>query len=104
MITVDWHAVLMGFSVGLPVSALFFVGLAWGMKRALASDRAGLWLMASSFCRISILLAVGFALTASYESNWTIAGYAVAFFLVRLGAVFWARVSKVPGTATQESA
>ncbi|SOB77104.1 F1/F0 ATPase, subunit 2 [Marinobacter sp. LV10R510-11A] len=104
MITVDWQAVLLGVSVGLPFSALFFAGLAWGMRRALGSDRPGLWLMASSFCRIAVLLAVGFWVTASAGSNWAVAGYGLAFFLARLIAVLWARVSKTPATAKQEGA
>ncbi|WP_239985829.1 ATP synthase subunit I [Marinobacter salexigens] len=104
MITVDWQAVLLGFSFGLPVSALFFIGLAWGMRRALGSDRPGLWLMTSSFCRIGILLGVGFLVTAYAGSNWAIAGYALAFFLARLAAVLWARVGKAPITSVQESA
>ncbi len=99
MITVDWQAVLVGLSFGLPVSALFFAGLAWGMRRALNSGRPALWLMTSSFCRIAILLAIGFQVTASAGSNWAIAGYALAFFLARLIAVLWARVSKAPTTA-----
>lgn len=104
MITVDWYAVLLGFSFGLPVSGLFFIGLAWGMRRALGSDRPGLWLMTSSFCRIAVLLAVGFLVTAWAGSNWAIAGYALAFFLARLIAVLWARVTKTPTIATQEGA
>jgi len=104
VITVDWQAVLLGVSVGLPFSALFFAGLAWGMRRALGSDRPGLWLMASSFCRIAVLLAVGFWVTASAGSNWAVAGYGLAFFLARLIAVLWARVSKTPATAKQEGA
>tara|TARA_R110000824_G_scaffold6496_1_gene29938 strand:- start:4194 stop:4508 length:315 start_codon:yes stop_codon:yes gene_type:complete len=104
VITVDWHAVLLGFSFGLPVSALFFAGLAWGLRRALGSDQPGLWLMASSLCRIAILLAVGFLVTASTGSSWTVAGYALAFFLARLMTMLWARVTNVPATATQGGA
>ncbi|WP_252737759.1 MULTISPECIES: ATP synthase subunit I [Marinobacter] len=104
MIIVDWPAVLLGFSFGLPFSALFFIGLAWGMRRALSSDQPGLWLMASSFCRIAVLLSVGFLVTAYAGSNWAIAGYGLAFFLTRLVAVLWARINKAPATATQEGA
>lgn len=104
MITVDWQAVLLGFSVGLPLSALFFIGLAWGMRRALGSDRPGLWLMASSFCRIAVLLGLGVLVTAYAGSNWAIAGYTLAFFLARIVAVLWARVGKAHTTATQEGA
>lgn len=102
MITVDWHAVLLGLAVGVPASALFFVGLAWGMQRALGSERPGIWLMISAFGRIAALLAVGFSVTAVAGSNWTVAGYALAFFLARLIAVLWARISRPATTAGQE--
>jgi hypothetical protein len=69
------------------------------MRRALSSDQPGLWLIASSFCRIAVLLGVGFLITAFAGSNWAIAGYALAFFLARLVAVLWARTSKAPTTA-----
>ncbi len=102
MITVDWHAALLGLSVGVPVSALFFAGLAWGMQRALSSGKPGLWLMVSSFSRIAVLLAVGFWVTSTTESNWAVAGYALAFFLARLVAVLWARTDRAAATTGQE--
>jgi F1F0 ATPase subunit 2 len=102
VITVDWQAVLLGFSVGLPIGALFFLGLAWGMRRALTSHRPGLWLIVSAFCRIAVLLAVGFWVIATAESNWAVAGYTLAFFLARLIAVLWARVGKKSAITRQE--
>jgi len=102
VITVDWHAVLLGLSVGAPVSALFFAGLAWGMRHALGSESPTTWLMMSAFVRIAILLAVGFWITATAGSNWAIAGYALAFFLIRLTAVLWARTSRSTVTTEQE--
>ncbi|MDO6443283.1 MULTISPECIES: ATP synthase subunit I [unclassified Marinobacter] len=103
MITVDWHAVLLGFSVGAPVSALFFAGLAWGMRHALNSGSPATWLMISAFGRIAMLLALGFWITAMAGSNWAIAGYALAFFLIRLIAVLWARTGRSSVTTEQES-
>ncbi|WP_261977537.1 ATP synthase subunit I [Marinobacter sp. F3R11] len=102
MISVDWHAALLGLSVGVPVSALFFAGLAWGMQRALGSSRPALWLMVSSFSRIAILLAVGFWVTFIAGSNWAVAGYALAFFMARLVAILWARMGKASATTGQE--
>ncbi|WP_417543336.1 ATP synthase subunit I [Marinobacter sp.] len=102
MITVDWHAALLGLSVGVPVSALFFAGLAWGMQRALGSKRPGLWLMISAFSRIAVLLAVGFWVISTAGSNWAVAGYALAFFLARLMAILWARTGKTSATTGQE--
>lgn len=99
---VNWQAVLLGFSFGLPVSVLFFVGLAWGMRQALGSYRPGLWLMASSLCRIAVLLAVGFWVTSTAGSSWAVVGYVLAFFLTRLIAMFWAREGRTSVAVVKE--
>lgn len=101
---VDWGAMLLGFSFGVPVSVLFFVGLAWGMRLALRSTRPGAWLLLSFMCRIAVLLTVGFWLTATGDNAWPLAGYALAFFLVRLVAVLWARTARIPAITKQEGA
>lgn len=101
---VDWQAVLLGFSFGAPVSVLFFSGLAWGMQLALRSDRPGVLLLLSSLCRVAVLLAVGFWVTASCDNAWPLAGYALAFFLVRLVAVRWARPTRVTAISEQGGA
>ena len=101
---VDWEAVLLGFSFGVPVSVLFFAGLAWGMRLALRSARPGVLLLLSSLCRIAMLLAVGFWVTASGDNAWPLAGYALAFFLVRLVAVLWAQPARIPAIPEQEGA
>ena len=93
---VDWPAVLLGFSIGVPVSVLFFVGLAWGMRLALRSAQPGVLLLLSSLCRIAVLLAVGFWVKTFGDSAWPVAGYALAFFLVRLVVVRYARPTRIP--------
>lgn len=100
---VDWDAVLLGFSCGVPVSVLFFVGLAWGMRLALRSARPGVLLVLSFACRVTVLLAVGFWLTAARVDAWPLAGYVLAFLLVRLTIVLWVRVARIPAIPGQES-
>ena len=91
MIAVHWDAVLLGLSLGLTVSVLFFAGLAWGMRVALRSTRAGAVLLLSAMCRIAVLLSTGYWVAASTGNAWSLAGYAIAFFLVRLLVVLSAR-------------
>lgn len=103
-IDVDWNAILLGFAVGVPVSTVFFVGLAWGMRQALRSTRPTRWLLFSAACRIAMLLAIGAWITASSTSPWPLAGYALAFFLIRLAAILRARWSPVPNTVERGGA
>lgn len=91
VVQMDWNAMALGLAVGVPVSVLFFVGLAWGMRLALRSRRPGSLLLLSAACRIAILLGIGFWIATSGTNAWPLAGYALAFFLVRLAAVSRAR-------------
>lgn len=100
---VDWSAIFLGFALGVPVSALFFAGLAWGMVRALRSERPEGLLLLSVTLRMAMLLGVGFLLAASSATAWPIAGYGAAFLLVRLVAVVWARAGKPAGLNRQET-
>ncbi len=93
---IDWESLLLGFCLGVPASALFFAGLAWGMRQALRSTRPGVWLLLSFICRIAVLLTVGFWVTATGDNAWPLAGYVLAFFLVRLVAILWARTARIP--------
>lgn len=90
---VDWTALLMGLVAGLLMSALFFSGLAWGMRLALRSAQPGGILLLSAFCRIGLLLGVGFWLAAATANVWVPVGYGLAFFLARLAVVFRARLA-----------
>lgn len=100
----DWGGMLLGLSIGVPVSALFFAGLAWGMRLALRSRQPQGWLLLSAAFRIAMLLGVGFWIADSTTDIWSLAGYALAFFLVRLIVVLWARVSRAPDLSEQEGA
>lgn len=84
MLDVNSSALLLGFAVGLPVSALFFWGLNWAMGLALVSEHPTRLLMLSFFCRMVILLGIGFGLTALSETLWSLAGYMLAFVLLRV--------------------
>lgn len=102
MIDINTSAILLGFAVGLPLSVLFFWGLNWGMRLALNSSSPGGILMLSFFVRLVVLLTVGFALTRLTDTLWTLAGYMLAFLLVRIVAVVRARISPAPELAKQE--
>ena len=93
LVQMDWNAMLLGLAVGIPVSVLFFVGLAWGMRLALRSHRPGSVLLVSAVCRIAVLLAIGFWITTSRPNAWPLVGYALAFLLVRMAAIFRARLA-----------
>lgn len=94
MITVDWHAVLWGLAFGVPASALFFAGLAWGIRRALASARPGVLLSLSALLRMGMLLLVGYGVMLATATAWSLAGFMLAFLVVRLVAVQWVRVTR----------
>lgn len=102
MIDINTSAILLGFAVGLPLSVLFFWGLNWGMRLALNSSSPGGILMLSFFVRLVVLLTVGFALTRLTDTLWTLAGYMLAFLLVRIVAVVRVRISPAPELAKQE--
>ena len=93
-ITINSHALWLGVALGLPMSALFFLGLNWGMRLALASAHPGRLLMLSFFCRMVLLLAVGLLLSRFTDSMWALAGYMLAFLCVRIVVVL---VSKQRG-------
>lgn len=102
MLEINTSAILLGFAVGLPMAVLFFWGLNWGMRLALASDNSGPLLMLSFFIRLVVLLAVGFALVNLTDSLWSLGGYMMAFLLVRIVAVMRAQLHQKALLAKQE--
>lgn len=102
MIDINISAIVTGVAVGLPMAVLFFWGLNWGMRKALASSSPGSLLMLSFFVRMGLLLGVGLALTRLTESLWALAGYMLAFLLVRIVVVVRAEITPATDAAKQE--
>lgn len=102
MLDINVSAMLLGFAVGLPMAVLFFCGLNWGMRLALASEHPGPLLMLSFFIRLVGLLTVGFALVKITDTLWSLAGYMLAFLLVRVVAVMRAQLHQKTFLAKQE--
>lgn len=100
---IDGVSLLLGFSLGAFLSGLFFAGLAWGMQIALRSSRPVAILLLSSIFRVSLLLAAGFWVVAACGNAWPGIGFALAFFLVRLLATFWAHSASASTTSQKET-
>ncbi|VVT00124.1 ATP synthase subunit I [Hoeflea sp. EC-HK425] len=89
MTGMDWGALTTGLAIGAAMGAFYFVGLAFGMRVALASAGPTTTLMLSAAMRIALLLAAGWAV--GQTGTWTLVGYALAFLIVRLVVVTLAR-------------
>src|SRR5690554_1035332 len=87
MIEFSASALLLGFIFGLPVSALFFWGLAVGMRRALHQEHPAIGLLASFLLRSSLVVLVAYLLTLWLQPFWAMTGLTLAFFLMRLVSV-----------------
>lgn len=102
MIDIDSNAILLGFTLGVPMAVVFFWGLNFGMRLALASQNPGSLLMLSFFIRMLTLLAVGFGLVNLTDTLWSLAGYMLAFLLVRIVAVMRAQLQQKAVITKQE--
>jgi hypothetical protein len=91
MIAIDWTALLMGAAAGFVLSALFFVGLAFGMRQALRRESPVVLLAVSAVIRIAALLGVGWVVLGQ-GGPWAFLGYALAFLLTRIIATTFARI------------
>lgn len=79
----DLNALLIGFAAGIPTSALFFLGLGWGMNLALQSKNTGWLLLLSFVLRSTLLVGVIWLLIQWLQPIWTVTGFMLAFILVR---------------------
>ncbi|WP_415182486.1 ATP synthase subunit AtpR [Phaeovulum sp.] len=95
MTGIDWGSLGLGALAGGVGAALFFAGLALGMRLALRSARPTPILLLSGALRIGALLAFG-ALVANIGGATALAGFALAFVLVRFAVIAVARPSAKP--------
>tara|TARA_R110001592_G_scaffold363372_2_gene686232 strand:- start:108813 stop:109127 length:315 start_codon:yes stop_codon:yes gene_type:complete len=102
MIAIDTAALALGFCSGALLSGLFFASLAFSVRIALRSSRPVIVLLLSSACRISLLLAAGYYLAITHGNAWSLVGFVVAFFLVRLLATSWAPAAAVCTSRVEE--
>ncbi|QIE54209.1 ATP synthase subunit AtpR [Pikeienuella piscinae] len=72
----------LGLLAGAMAAALFFAGLAWGMRLALRAARPVSVLLASAALRIALLLGVGWWVAAQGMAAGV--GFALAFLAMRL--------------------
>lgn len=100
MIEFDGQAMLLGLLLGLPVSAFFFAGLAWGMRRALRARHPAPLLLLSFLLRAGVLLGAGLWLTGVAQPLSALPAYMLAFLLVRTAALRWARRQVGAGTGS----
>jgi F1F0 ATPase subunit 2 len=82
---------MLGGAVGVAMSALFFAGLAFGIRLALQSESPVKFLSLSAALRIAVLLGVGWVVEAQ-GGPWAVLGYVFAFFIVRLIATTFSRL------------
>lgn len=95
---VDWQAVILGGGVGSVMGALYFVGLAVGMRWALRSEVPVKLLSLSAALRISALLGIGW-LVVGQGGPWAGLGYGLTFLAVRFISTAIARLGTPAGSA-----
>lgn len=83
MSIVNWTALGIGGATGLVIGALFFIGLAVGMRHALRCESPVALLSLSAALRIMALLGVGW-FVVSQGGPWAGLGYAVGFLILRV--------------------
>lgn len=79
----DIASLLIGLAAGLPASAVFFAGLAWTVRRILHARRPAVFLLLSFLGRAGLLLGLGVWATRQGNPLWVLAGFLLAFLLVR---------------------
>jgi len=96
MTAIDWTGFILGVGAGAGISALYFAGLAYGMRIALRSASPVRLLSLSAALRIAGLLAVGWGVVA-LAGPWAFAGYGAAFFVLRFIVTTAARLKSAGG-------
>ncbi|WP_458790936.1 N-ATPase subunit AtpR [Yoonia sp. MH D7] len=81
MLNFDYTLFGFGLLSGTVATALYLAGLAWGMRLALRTARPVAVLLPSAAIRITLLIGVGFWISQS--GAVALAGFALAFLVVR---------------------
>ena len=102
MIAIDWAMLGLGALTGAIAAALLLAGLALGMRLALGSSHPTPVLLLSSALRIAALLGVGWLV--ALQGVTALAGFALAFLLVRFGILAFARMPSNPTKAETKAA
>lgn len=85
-------AAAISFSLGLVASFLYFAGLAWTARRALASRMPAVWLLASFLVRSGLFIGLALVLMRYWNPLLVLSAWLFAFFLMR--AVIFARTRR----------
>ena len=80
------------FSLGLVASFLYFAGLAWTARRALASHMPAAWLLVSFLVRSALFIGLALLLMRYWNPVLVLSAWLFAFFLMR--AVIFARTRR----------
>lgn len=91
MTNVNWTGLLIGLLAGGVFGALFFAGLAWGMKFALRHTNPIVILLPSAVLRIAMVIAGGWAVAVWFGTVAALS-FAVAFILFRTVLLAWFKV------------
>jgi hypothetical protein len=98
MSVIDWTWLGLGGAAGLGMGAVFFVGLAVGMRLALRRANAVALLSLSAALRIALFLGAGW-LVVVQAGPWAFVGYGIGFVLARILATTLARAGLPAGGA-----
>ena len=82
IVAMDWPLLAFGLLCGAGAGALFFAGLAWGMRVALRRPRPVTVLLPSAALRIGLLLAAGVWIAGLGTA--ALLGFMAGFFLFRV--------------------
>ncbi len=92
---VDWTSFALGLLAGTAAGALYFAGLAWGVRLALRRARGASILLLSAAVRIALLLAAGWGIAQLGVA--ALVGFAAAFLILRFFLVAAMRPNDVEG-------
>lgn len=79
----DIRSLLIGLAAGLPASAVFFAGLAWTVRQVMHAKHPASFLLLSFLGRAIVLLGLGVWASRLGNPLWVLAGFLLAFLLVR---------------------